>query len=215
MDNVSFQLECKTAELNTVKAKIQELESTNAELRNTNFILGERIKLFEAANKKEVFEKYFPQSDTTNDTNLKPGSSVPHHQNCTSSAQHARQNCCPHHSCCYSPCSHPPSCGNNGPAVSSHSKYLDEQLCQLSSEIKELKTKIDAFTHQQNKPNIQKHNIDPTFSQASSQTPSQNSTNTPASPTINLDSSANTIDENVPSSPTDPLNYIAPTTQST
>ena len=146
MDNTSFQLECKTAELNTVKAKIQELESTNAELRNTNFILGERIKLFEAANKKEVFEKYFPQPDTTNNTNLKPESSAPHHQNCTSSTQHAHRNCCPHnphYNCCYSPCSHPPSSSHNGPNVSSYPKYLAEQLRQLSSEIKEIKSKID------------------------------------------------------------------------
>ena len=75
-DQLSFDLEFKTVELNTAKTLILELETTIRNQKQTNFILEERIKLLESSRKKEIHDQYFPPS-SSNNSNPAPSSCHP------------------------------------------------------------------------------------------------------------------------------------------
>ena len=60
IDQSSIENECIRKQLNIAHTKIQELEAELEKTKTTNYIIGERIKLFEATNTKDMYEKYFP-----------------------------------------------------------------------------------------------------------------------------------------------------------
>ena len=92
--------------------------------KTTNHILGERIKLFEAANNQDIYEKYFP-TKTTNTVN----ESSCHGQTCPPPQQH---HCCfQPPPCLYHNC-HPPS------NAAAHSDDLKNVVQELSKKVAQL-----------------------------------------------------------------------------
>ena len=200
----AFQLECKIAELNTANAKIQQQESKINQLTNTNNILGQRIKLFEDANKKEIFEKYFPSKNTV-DSSPKVTS------NRCNQTHHAPIHCCSPHPCHVVRC-----CSSNSPAPvsDSHGNNLESKIDLLFSEIKAMKTKLDNINNYQENQDFQLNIHDdpprsPTTPPPDVHHASQDLSSNCLDPN---NSSIITIDENVPSSPAC-LNSHVPTTQ--
>ena len=57
IDIHGFEIECLKKQLNIAHTKIKEVETELERAKDTNHILGERIKVFEAANERDVFEK--------------------------------------------------------------------------------------------------------------------------------------------------------------
>ena len=106
--------------MNIANTKIQKLESDLEKKKNTNYILGERIKLFEAANNKDIFEKYFPSDP-------RKQSPAAHSPPCCSSSH---QHCCA-----------PPSCTS----YRLHTPYRDDDLLNV---VKELSSKLVELTNE-------------------------------------------------------------------
>ena len=131
-DKGGFELECKRKQLITAHAKIQELEADNTKIKKTNYILGERIKMFENVNDQEMFEKYFPPKAAKNET----------HQ--SSLSQCSSHHCSSHHCC------PPPSCrccnrcqgSNSAPELSASIKELFEKVTVLSTSLSAMKAEL-------------------------------------------------------------------------
>ena len=139
IDKFSFDLECKQKQLSTAHAKIQELEVENTKLSKTNHILGERIKMFENASEKELFEQYFPHKPAT----------LPSNKDSTHPSNVCfPQPCCPPPPChCYNRC-------NRGYSTIDHTaeiKELSDKISKALNELNLLKTKI-ANKNQQASP---------------------------------------------------------------
>ena len=213
IDQPSFENECLKKQLNIAHTKIKETESQLEKAKTTNHILGERIKLFEAANNKDIFEKYFPSqpSDPRKET---------HSPNQACGSSHHTHRCCA-----------PPPCQafrchvtTNDDDLTNVVKDLSRKLLQLSNDTSALQVQIsemiaESFSH-------------PARNQSPVPT---DQTKTPLSPdlfvvdhgqhsngsdhsNVQLDQSdssdSNTIDDNVPSDTTgSSLNYHATTTQ--
>ena len=94
-NNASFEIECQQKQIAVAQAKIQELEAENVKLNKTNHILGERIKMFENIQEKEMFDTYFPPRPAP----VPPPTKTTSHP--VSSSQ-----CQTHHSCCSPPPCH-------------------------------------------------------------------------------------------------------------
>ena len=126
-DKGGFELECKRKQLITAHAKIMELESENTKIKKTNYILGERIKMFENANDKEMFEKYFPPKPAMNET----------HQ---SSPTHCSSNhCCPPPPCrCCNRCHG----SHAAPDLSVSIRELFEKVTVLSTNVAAMKAEL-------------------------------------------------------------------------
>ena len=96
-NNASFEIECHLKQIAVAQAKIQELEAENVRLNKTNHILGERIKMFENKQEKDMFETYFPSRPAP------PSTGSPSHPVPTSKCQThhccAPPPCCVHHHC--------------------------------------------------------------------------------------------------------------------
>ena len=144
IDKISFQLECKTKQLVTAEAKIQELESENVKLGKTNHILSERIKMFENAQDKDLMERYFP-SKSSQPHNVNPGHAVP------CNTEHHTLSCCATQTyCCY----RTPPCqvrhGHMNP-TSNHSIddlkiKVDEALAAIKNMKAELSVLANSYT---------------------------------------------------------------------
>ena len=207
IDRASFETECVRKQLNIAHTKIQELESELEKRKNTNHILGERIKLFEAANNKDIYEKYFPR-DQSNAS----------HSSAPSSSCHA------HHCCAPPPCQtyrcHAPG---KEPDLTSVVKELSIKVTQLSNDTATMKGEIrETIALAQ-----QKVNHGPVIRASPNHVPlspeiivldqeqfSQESSSMEVDQDQSNCSDSNTIDDNVTDEvPTNSLNCQAPTTQ--
>lgn len=211
IDKTSFEVECLRKQLNIASTKIQELESDLEKKRNTNYILGERIKLFEAANNKDIFEKYFPSE---------PRKELP--------AAHSPPCCsCNHYHCCAQ--RPPPPCTSS----MSHAPYKDDGLMNV---VKELSSKLTQLSNETAELKVKVRELVGCKSdKADKMTMQAGPPHTPLSPDIivleqgqfspgllqndqqhdqSASSDSNTIDDNVPSDEQrTPLNFNVPTIQ--
>ena len=207
IDMSSFNTECLKKQLNIAHAKIQEVESELEKTKNTNYILGERIKLFEATNNKDIFEKYFPpqSSDPGIKSSHQPVPSFPHHT---------------HHCCAPPPCPSHRCQDPNSDDLMKVVKELSRKVTQLNGDTIALKNEIRSNATQPT-PNVSRATTGPNQAPLTpdivvlehdqlSPNPDQHTDEHDQS---NL-SESNTIDDNVPSD--DPhlsLNSQALTTQ--
>ena len=134
-DKVGFELECKRKQLVAAEAKIQELETEITKLRKTNYILSERIKMFENGQDKELFGRYFP----------------PHPSNNPYEPPRSQQSAgCSHHHCCAPPsvvqchsrCHGPPLPVSD---IAALVKELSEKVAQLSGDTATIKSVINTL----------------------------------------------------------------------
>ena len=129
-DEIGFELECKRKQLVTAHAKIQELEAENTKVNKTNYILGERIKMFENIKEKDLFEKYFPAKPTMQQNDPNPSHCTTHH------------------------CCSPPPCHCHARCQSSHTasdlpatvRELSEKVSKLSDVTTAMKTELAILT---------------------------------------------------------------------
>ena len=130
VDKTAFELECLKKQLNIAQTKIVELETELETAKNTNTILGERIKLFEDTNAKELFEKYFPRNDNNRNTDQS-----------NSSRPSACDGC--HHRCAPPPCPafscYAPHRDTNHTAAISG---LSEKVSKLGDEISSIRNEV-------------------------------------------------------------------------
>ena len=209
IDISSFNTECLKKQLNIAHAKIQEVESELEKTKNTKYILEERIKLFEATNNKDIFEKYFPSQSSD------PGIKCSHQpvSSCSNLA---------HHCCAPPPCSsyrcHDPGSDDLMKVV----KELSRKVTQLTYDIIALKDGIRSnVTPTPPTPIVgiatNSHYPAPLSPDIVVIEHDQSSPNSDQPPDLNdltTLSEANTIDDNVPNDvPHLSLNSQAPTTQ--
>ena len=209
IDKDAFETECLKKQLNIAHTKIQELETELEKTKNTNFILGERVKLFEASTNSDLFEKYFPKNLSSNERQ--------------SGSSHTCYPTMHQHHCCAPP---PPPC-------ISHQCYavppdLTKLVMDLSAKVTQLSQDITAIRHKMRTPvpPCSNHPV------ANNETPANEQQSVPLSPDIivlntsaeslslgeevnmSVVSDSNTIDDNVPNDlPTPSLNFSALTTQ--
>ena len=155
---------------------IQELETEVSNLKQTNFILEERIKLFEASKKKDINDQYI-----------------------TIQTKHSSSRTCPAPACggpCLGqPCTTTPNCPDRATTPNQSSPppteiaSLVQILHSLTDEVKEIK--IHLLKH--NVPVPMQSSSSTTLRSPSFQLQSANSVNDPDS-----DSSINTIDDEIP-----------------
>ena len=207
-DQLSFELEFKKIELNSAKTMIQELETTIKNLKQTNFVLEERVKLLESSKKKGIHDQYFPP--TSHNHNVGSSESIP---------QPTRTACSCHihsQSCSSCPCLPRASCPHVAPSPETNA--LIKKIEFLSIEIKEIKTKLSVLipvsgNDEGDKP--AKHSADATnTSRQPSNLSSGTSSPAPEPSNTSPDDSVNTIDEEVSDLELDnPLNCRVLTTQ--
>ena len=180
-------------------------------VKNTNFILGERIKLFEATTNKDLYEKYFPRSQSSLTDDRKQTSS----RTCYST-----QNVQQHH--CYAP-----------PPCMTHCCRSTHEGSDLAITVNEISTKVLSLAQDisEMRNEIRKNEPTCTSYTESSHIPTAPPT-VPLSPEISvveicevspvisarhdmsIASDSNTIDDNVPSDlSVIPLNSQVLTTQ--
>ena len=209
MDASKFESECLRKQINIAHAKIQELETELDKVKNTNFILGERIKTFEATNTKEVYERYFPRNPNTTNSTASNNQDIPTHH------YHNPQH--PH--CCYpSPPCRASYCQPSGhdTRISEVVRELSSKVTRLGSNVVDMKSDIlDCIIS-----TLTKHSKDDPIYKGNSQVPEALS-DAPqpehslfnVSDTSNM-SEANSIDDNVHDlSPHKSLNCLVTTTQ--
>ena len=137
IDKSNFEIECQRKQLVAAQAKIQELEVEMTKLKKTNFILGERIKMFEKNQDKDLHNKYFSPHPNTNTNNT------------TGAHQHPA---CTQYYCwppppfqCHSRCSVPsPPSSDLTPVV----EALSEQVSQLSGDTAKIRITLDKIIRQ-------------------------------------------------------------------
>ena len=122
----NLDLECARIELNTAQTKIKAHENTIADLKFRNKILEDRVAQLDTAQKKSIYEKYFPTNQES-----PAGSQVP-----------------PNHHCCYQHqpahpqyhCHHPQAC-----AFQPHHARAEPQQQQRDDSIAQIKESIVAI----------------------------------------------------------------------
>ena len=135
-DKTGFDLECKRKQLVAAEAKIQELEVEITKLKKTNFILGERIKMFENVQNRELHEKYFPSQPTTGASDPpRPGAACTQHHCCAPPPPLVQ---CHGHGRCYGPS--PPTLD-----ISAVVLELSEKVTQLSDSMATIKSVLNKF----------------------------------------------------------------------
>ena len=181
-DKSSFELEGKRKELTAAQARIQELEADITKLRKTNYILSERIKMFESMKDRELYDKYFPANSTTNPN---VGATLPSVPTCN---HH-------HHQCCVPPPTqcHGRYCGSPHTAPGTDftvmMRELSEIVTQLSTHTQLFRSVLDKLTQ-----SVQ----NPTHSQSQV---SSYSVQSPAPPTTQVTSHYQTSAPTAPLSP--------------
>ena len=144
IDSAQFESECLRKQINIAHTKIQELESELDKAKNTNHILGERIKTFEATNTKEVYERYFPKNPNTVNGSASSNQDISNHN--LHHPQHTHY-CCPPPPCRTSYCQHSGHDTSIGDAV----RELSSKITSLGSNIVNMKSDIiDGFTSMMN-----------------------------------------------------------------
>ena len=214
IDKSAFETECLKKQLNIAHTKITEVETELKRTKDTNHILSERIKLFEEANNKELFERYFPRDKSNLFDDGKPRSRSP---------------CYPrHHYCCS--CA-PPPCVHHSTDISQE-KDLAVTIAELSSKVSLLAHDISEV-----RVEIKKHwcgyhihntsgNADTVLATAppppdiTGHEAGRVPPNTSAGHDMSISSDSNTIDDNVPTDLPNhseeslvPLNYSVLTNQ--
>ena len=194
-----MMLECKRKQLTTAHAKIHELEAEKTKLSKTNHILSERIKMFDRANGKEMFEQYFPPKAST-------------HASDAPAAQPTATSCSPHHCCIPPPCHCYNRCNlkQDSPEILTKIRELSEivtrtvtETAALRAELAELIKPVTPTTKPPQASNLSHADIilSPDIvvvergeSQA---TPERHPSNQQDMSTSSVLSSPNTIDDNV------------------
>ena len=215
-NNASFEIECHKKQIAVAKAKIQELEAENVKLNKTNHILGERIKMFENRQEKEMFDSYF----TTGSAHVPPSSDSLSQPEPTSKCQ--THHCCPpppcyvHHHC-------PQTRQDNGVLRNMMEQINTLQLVVngLKSDIAALPRSLPADNHQGPSgvttvgPALQP--LSPVIATVMETPENQHTPDGPANDTITLHdistSSTNTIEEHVEVTEQHHLNSKALTSQ--
>ena len=209
MDAASFEVECLRKQINIAHSKIQELETELTKTKNTNFILGERIKTFETTNTREVYERYFPRNTDPVHSKARSDQDISTHNYHTPLHSH----------CCYPPppcrtsCCHP---RGEDTGIGDIVRELSSKVTSLSSYIANLKSEITEsimikLTQQVNAPTENPLEPPPPEALLDPHQPEHSPCN--VSNTSNM-SETNTIDDNVPAfSPQNSLNCLATTTQ--
>ena len=212
IDTASFETECLRKQINIAHAKIQELETQLDTAKNTNFILGERIKTFEATNTKEVFERYFPRNIDTVESTAIGNQDVPTHRYHPPQQAHC---CCPPPPCRASYC-HPRSQDNG---IGDIVRELSSKVNRLSNNIVNMKSEItnsitSMLTQQDKENSAPRDNAQvPPPPETLSDAPQPEHSPYNVSDNSNM-SETNTINEHVPAlSPQNYLNCLARTTQ--
>ena len=184
---------------------IKELETTITNLKQTNFVLEERIKLFEESKRKDIADQYFPlpgHSKSASPTTAIPKSSV----STSCSSQPGQQAC----TCCTRFCLQ--KVPESPPLDNTKIDTLAEVISALNAQVGALQGKLNQCSKSASQ-NSTKSNLNGQYTSPSSSSPANNhdkdvnqeippdiATSTRANPNLS-NCSVNTIDEDVPESP--------------
>ena len=211
IDKSAFETECLKKQLNIAHTKLQELETELESVKNTNYILGERIKLFEASTNKELFEKYFPSSQNTLSDDVKQKCS----RKCCSNQQVQQHHCytpppCMMH-CCHS--NHAgPDLATTVKEISAKVQLLAHDISAMRSEIKRDEPPCTSYPKSSNIPTAPR--TVPLSPEITVVETYQVSPGTSARHNMSVSSDSNTIDDNVTGDlSVIPLNFQVLTTQ--
>ena len=174
---------------------ILELENTIENLKQTNIILEERIKLLEGSKEKVIHDKYFSSDSTAGN---------PSFNSCN---QASRSSCMSHHfNSCFPSCCCPRKHNCENPDENQELAKLHTKVSLVFKEIESLKLTLPKLSGSSNDQSTK-------TTQFGSSTCSHNRPDSHSSSEVNLDTnrddSINSVDENVPID----LNWEDPTTQ--
>ena len=128
-DRASIETEFKNMQLNAAQARIMELEADVKRLKQSNFILEERIKIFEENRRAGIHNQYFQTSEHVSPQPQPPNS-----------------NCCSHAH--YPPCQQRITCHHFPPTCSHQPK--PNHSC-LNTRIDTLSLEVDRIAQNMNK----------------------------------------------------------------